>query len=120
MAEEENNDNNIININNRSSNIATHDSNIISDSLSGRELQQREVDLVRDPVAKLNYDNSNWRELPADVKGVSKDRAEAFLISDNQNINVNNSSSSNIAADGDSNMTMTEQKTVCAAERQTI
>ena len=78
------------------SNIAANNDSIISDPLIRRVSQQREVDLVRDPMTKL-ISNSNG-ELPADVTGVSEteETAEAFLVSDNQNININNGISSNI------------------------
>jgi len=86
------------------------------------------VDLVRDPVVKLNSKDGNAWNSPIDLTGVldinttdesssidiatdnddsNEDTTEALLVSDNQNININDSSS-DIAAD-DSNMTTTEQ-----------
>ena len=55
---------------------------------------------MRDPVEKLSSANGNFQNLPANVMSVSEaeDITEAFLLSDNQNVNVNESSS-DIAAD---------------------
>ena len=54
--------------------------------------------------------------------GVSEaeNTTEAFLLSDNQNININTSSSSNIVADKYSNMTMTEQVAPLLVEEQDL
>ena len=98
----------IINITNHSSNIAADDSVIISDPLRGKGSQQQEVDLVRDLVVTLNSPNG-YRELQADVTGVSVDTTEVLLVSGNQNININDGNSSDIAANNDSNMATTEQ-----------
>ena len=62
---------------------------------------------MRDPVEKLYSADGYPQNLPADVVGVSADTTEAFMVSDNQNININNNFSD--IAVNDSNMTMTEQ-----------